>query len=148
MLVQATNKQTGEIIEHKVSDLSDAVIVWQIAQEYEKQAKDIKEQLKDYVRDNANDFGKADVDDSYSFTITSVQRTKFNKQMVREAIEDQDLLDELMIIDTKLLREKLKAWVAEGTITAELSAMIKAAEEPSGNPYEVIRLEKKTREAR
>ncbi len=49
-MITATNKATGEVVELPADTLDSIVSAWRIAQEYEKTAKALKDQLKKAVQ--------------------------------------------------------------------------------------------------
>lgn len=141
MKVSATNKSTGEVIELSVNDLSEIMSAWMVMQQYEKLATDLRNQLKDLVRNSVNDSGVSEELDNRIFKVNSIQRTKYNTQKVREALGDEDLFNTFVEVNSTELNKWLKNEVKKQTLDFDVSRAIKEAKEPAGNPYEVIKLE-------
>lgn len=146
-MISATNKYTGEVFELDVKTVDEAMAAWRTAQEYERMAKELKDKLKPFVRDNANENGDVETND-YRFTVRSIQRYAYDKDKVKKLINDKDTFELFTKIDSKALNNWLKENVDNGTLKRGLGKEIREAVEPEGKPYEVIKLEKMVRSAK
>lgn len=139
----ATNKATGEVVELPTSTLKEVVAAWRVAQEYEKTATALKEQLKKLVPKFINEKGASDEVSGFMFRSSNIQRLTYDKAVMRAKL-DPDAFDVLMKPDKtavdKYLKENLEAL---GSVSTELrDTMI-----PEGSPYQVIKLERLDRDA-
>ena len=141
MNISATNKVTGEVVELPAGSLEEVMTAWTVMQQYEKLASDLRDQLKDLVRAQVNDSGVSEELNNKMFKVSAIQRTKYNPQKVKEALGDEDLFNTFVEVNSSELNKWLKAEVKKRTIDHEVSRAIKEAKEPSGKPYEVIKLE-------
>jgi len=136
--IKAINKATGEVIELDADTPEQIVEAWKIAQEYEKAAKSLKDQLKKIVPSLVNDDGKSDEINNAVFKINTIQRMTYDKSVVRQVL-DEDVFDLMTKIDKTKLDNYIKDNLSElGDISTELRASLI----PDGKPYQVIRLER------
>ena len=136
--IKAINKATGEVIELDADTPEQIVEAWKIAQEYEKAAKSLKDQLKKIVPSLVNDDGKSDEINNAVFKINTIQRMTYDKSVVRQVL-DEDVFDLMTKIDKTKLDDYIKDNLSElGDISTELRASLI----PDGKPYQVIRLER------
>ena len=140
--ITATNKATGEVIELPATNSREIVEAWRVAQEYEKAAASLKEQLKKLVPAIVTEKGVSEPIGNYQFRVSTVQRMTYDKAVMREVL-DADTFDLLLkpdktAVDT-FLKENLEKLGAGST--ALRSSMV-----PDGKPYQVIKLEKISRE--
>lgn len=136
--IKAINKATGEVIELDADTPEPIVEAWKIAQEYEKAAKSLKDQLKKIVPSLVNDDGKSDEINNAVFKINTIQRMTYDKSVVRQVL-DEDVFDLMTKIDKTKLDNYIKDNLSElGDISTELRASLI----PDGKPYQVIRLER------
>lgn len=142
-MIKATNKATGEVIELEDNSLDQVIEAWRVAQEYEKAAKSLKDQLKQSLTRYINDNGKSDEYSGYRFTSYMVQRMTYDKSTLKETIDDQDLLD-LMLAPDKQFIDK---WLKDNVETSgEVGTRLRNSMVEVGKPYEVIKLEKVVRD--
>lgn len=142
MNISAVNKATGEQIDLPANSPEEVVLAWQVAQEYEKAATALKDQLKKLVPSLVNEKGLSEHINNCQFRVNSIQRMTYDKPTLRRLVPDQDFFDELMKPDKTLIDKLLKdqdprLW----PIGHELRATMIA----DGNPYQVIKLERLTR---
>ena len=138
LMIKAINKATGEVIELDADTPEQIVEAWKIAQEYEKAAKSLKDQLKKIVPSLVNDDGKSDEINNAVFKINTIQRMTYDKSVVRQVL-DEDVFDLMTKIDKTKLDNYIKDNLSElGDISTELRASLI----PDGKPYQVIRLER------
>lgn len=141
MNITATNQHTGEIVDLQVKDYDSLVIAWQIASEYEKVSKRLKDELKKVVPSYIEN-KVVGLEDKYAFKISSVQRMTYDKSILRENL-DEDTYDLFMRPDKTAIDKYLKENVGS---LGELSTKLRQTMLPDGKPYEVIKLEKLSRE--
>lgn len=138
LMIKTINKATGEVIELDADTPEQIVEAWKIAQEYEKAAKSLKDQLKKIVPSLVNDDGKSDEINNAVFKINTIQRMTYDKSVVRQVL-DEDVFDLMTKIDKTKLDNYIKDNLSElGDISTELRASLI----PDGKPYQVIRLER------
>lgn len=140
MNITAMNKATGEVIDLPADTPEQIVEAWRVAQEYDKAAVALKDQLKRLVPAIVGDNGISEPVGNYMFRVSSVQRMTYDKAVMRQVL-DEDTFDVLLKPDKtaidKYLKENLETL---GTGSTQLrQAMI-----PEGKPYQVIKLEKLT----
>jgi hypothetical protein len=137
-MIKASNKVTGEVIELETDNIEQTVTAWEVAQGYEKLAKDLKDQLKKIVPGYVGDKGVSDEANKAIFRISHIQRMTYDKAVVRRVL-DEDVFDLVTKIDKSKLDTYIKENLAElGDASTEMrSAMI-----PDGSAYEVIKLER------
>lgn len=137
-MIKAINKATGEVIELESKTPEQIVDAWKIAQEYEKVAKSLKEQLKKIVPTLVNDSGVSEEINKAVFRINTIQRMTYDKSVVRNLI-DEDVYD----LVTKIDKTKLDTYLKENLESlGDTSTELRASMVPDGNPYQVIKLEK------
>lgn len=138
MKITATNKATGEVIELDTNTPQEVVAAWRIAQEYDKAAASLKDQLKKLVPALVGPRGVSEPVDNYQFRVSSIQRMTYDKGVMREVL-DPDTFDVLVKPDKsavdKYLKENLET-LGEASTTLRQSML------PEGMPYQVIKLEK------
>jgi hypothetical protein len=138
-MITVTNKATGEVIDLPTKTLNDLVLAWETAKQFEKLAKQIKDEVKGYALPHLNAFDETEEVGRVKFRRTVVQRYEYDKTQVRQIIEDEDLLDEFLVIDKIKLDTYVKANLAE---LGEISTLLRETLIPKGKPYEVFKLEK------
>lgn len=142
MRINAVNKATGEVIELEVANLEDLVKAWKIVQHYDKAAKALKEQLKSIVPEFVNDSGQSEEIDNAMFKVSSVQRMTYDKSILRDVL-DEDTYDLFMKPDKKAIDDYLKENIDS---LGEDATKLRKGMVADGNPYEVIKLEKLSRD--
>lgn len=138
MNIQATNKATGEVIDLPANTPLEIVQAWKIAQEYEKSAKALKDQLKKLVPTLVGGSGTSEPIDGAIFRVSHVQRMTYDKAVVRQQL-DEDTFDLFTKIDKTALDKYLKENLER---LGETSTILRQSMVPDGNGYEVIKLEK------
>lgn len=141
-MISAVNKATGEIIELPVDTPEKIVEAWRIAQEYDKASTSLKDQLKKLVPSIISDRGVSEPVGNYQFRVSNIQRTTYDKAVMREVL-DADLFDVLVKPDKGAVDKYLKENLEE---LGEVSTTLRSSMIADGKPYEVIRLEKLSRE--
>lgn len=141
-MISAVNKATGEIIELPVDTPEQIVEAWRIAQEYDKASTSLKDQLKKLVPSIISDRGVSEPVGNYQFRVSNIQRTTYDKAVMREVL-DADLFDVLVKPDKGAVDKYLKENLEE---LGEVSTTLRSSMIADGKPYEVIRLEKLSRE--
>jgi hypothetical protein len=141
--ISATNKATGEIIELPAGTLEQIVEAWRIAQEYDKAATALKDQLKKLVHGVVGENGISDEVGNFRFKISSVQRQTYDKAVMREVL-DADLFDVLLKPDKPAIDKYLKENLEN---LGDISTRLRTTMIADGNPYQVIKLEKLSRDA-
>lgn len=141
-IVTAVNKHTGEIVELPVDNFKQLISAWNIAKEYEKVSEALKKQLKELVPDYINEQGKSDECDGYMFKVNHIQRMTYDKSVMRNVL-DEDTYDQFLKPDKTALDRFLK----ENLETlGDVSTQLRKAMIPDGKAYEVIKLEKLSRD--
>ncbi len=140
--VRATNKATGEYVELPASTPKEIVEAWQIAQEYVKTAEALKNQLKELVPNLVGDKGISEPIGNFAFRVSSIQRKNYDKLVMRELL-DPDTFDVLVKPDKPAVDKYLKENLAS---LGDISTKLRQAMVEDGNPYQVIKLEKLSRE--
>lgn len=136
-MITATNKVTGEVIELPAESLEDLVSSWKIAQEYEKTAKALKDQLKKIVPKYVEKDRSEEVDNC-QFSVKSIQRMTYDKAVLRNNL-DEDTFDVLLKVDKTAVDKYLKENLDK---LGEISTVIRQSMVADGKPYEVIKLER------
>lgn len=137
MRVSTTNKITGEVVDMPADNLDQIMTAWQLAQQLEKMAKDLKDQLKPKVERYAETGASEDIN-NLRFKIISTQRYNYDKAIMRQVL-DEDVFDLLLKPDKTAVDNYLKENLEQlGDISTELrKTMVEV-----GKPYQVIKLEK------
>lgn len=138
--IKATNKATGEIVDLPVDTLEQIVDAWRVAQEYVKTAETLKDQLKKLVPKYISDKGTSEPMSGYMFRSSPIQRMNYDKSVLRQVVKDEDLLDTFLKPDKTTIDKYLKENLPE--FSTELRKSMIA----EGRPYQVIKLEKLSRE--
>jgi len=142
MKITATNKATGEVIDLVADTPEQIVEAWRVAQEYSKAADALKEQLKKLVPAIVGDRGVSDPIGNFIFRISHIQRQNYDKAIMRQVF-DEDVFDLLIKPDKpsidKYLIENIESLGAAST-------QLRHAMIAEGLPYQVIKLERLTRE--
>lgn len=137
-MIKAVNKATGEVVELEADSLEQVVSAWRVAQEYDKTAKALKDQLKELVPKFVSSKGMSEDADGFAFRVSNVQRMTYDKSVLRNNL-DEDTFDVLMKPDKtavdKYLKDNLEA-------LGEASTVIRSAMVADGKPYQVIKLER------
>jgi hypothetical protein len=137
-MIKTVNRETGEVIELTASTFDEVLAAWQVAKEYERVGNDLKDQLKKLVPKFVDDNGKSKVKNGYMFRLSNVQRMTYDKAVLREVF-DADELDLLLKPDKKAVDNYIKDHLEE---LGEKSTLIRSAMVADGKAYEVIKLEK------
>lgn len=141
-MITATNKHTGEIVELEADTYEQVIQAWQIASEYEKVSKSLKDQLKELVPNFVTDRGTSPEHDGVMFRVSSVQRMNYDKTVLQDVIDDQGLLFEMLKPNKVFIDRYLKENLAD---LGDISTTLRKSMQPDGAPYTVIKLEKLTR---
>ena len=143
-MIKATNRHTGEVVELPTGSPEEIIQAWQIAQEYEKVSKYLKDQLKELVPQFVPDgTGTSQEYNGYQFRISSVQRMSYDKFTVLNEVKDQDLLFDMLKPDKSFIDN----WLKDNVETSgELGTKLRKSMIADGKPYKVIKLEKLTKE--
>ncbi len=141
MNITATNKATGEVIELQADTPEQIVEAWRIAQEYDKAATALKDQLKKIVPSIIGPRGVSDQIGDYQFRVSPIQRMTYDKTVMREVL-DPDTFDVLLKPDKpavdKYLKENLET-------LGEASTVLRQAMVADGAPFSRTVLEKTKR---
>lgn len=138
MKITATNKATGEVVELNADSPEQIVEAWRIAQEYDKTAVALKDQLKKLVPDIVGSRGVSDPIGNYQFRVSSIQRMTYDIAVMREVL-DPDTFDVLLKPDKPAVDRYIKENLEN---LGEGSTKLRQAMVADGNPYQVIKLEK------
>jgi hypothetical protein len=142
MKITATNKATGEVIELNADNPEQTVEAWRIAQEYDKAASSLKDQLKKLVPSIVGSRGVSEPINNFQFRVSSIQRTTYDKSVMREVL-DPDTFDVLLKPDKPAIDKYLKENLED---LGDASTKLRTTMIAEGNPYQVIRLEKISKE--
>jgi hypothetical protein len=140
-MIKAINEATGEVIELPTNTLEEVVNAWQIAQQYDKAATSLKDQLKELVPKYLSDNGRSDEVSNYQFKSNTVQRMTYDKTVLRQQL-DEDVFDLMMKPDKQAVDKYLKENIE---VLGDASTVIRQAMITDGKPYQVIKLEKLSR---
>lgn len=141
-MIKATNKATGEVVELETDTFEQIVEAWRVASEYEKTAKALKDQLKKLVPDLIGERGMSEEYKGYAFRVSNVQRMTYDKAVMRDVL-DADTFDVLLVPDKTLVDTYLKENLE---LLGEASTLLRNAMIPVGAPYQIIKLEKLSRD--
>lgn len=139
-MIKATNKHTGEIIELEVDTYEKIIQAWQIASEYEKVSKTLKDQLKKLVPDFVTDNGTSPEYNGVMFRVSNIQRMNYDKSVLREVL-DEDTYD-LMVKPNKTLVDKYLIEIVRDNDVEGISTRLRDSMIPEGKSYQVIKLER------
>lgn len=142
MKVSSTNKFTGELVELPADTPEQIITAWRVAQELERQAKQLKDQLKKVVPSLIGDRGVSDEVDGYMFRSTTIQKYNYSRAALRELL-DADTYDLMMKPNKTAIDTYLKENLEE---LGEKSTLLRNSMEAEGKPYEVIKLERVKRD--
>lgn len=140
-MITAINKATGEVIELPSDTLEQIMDAWKVAQEYDKAAKSLKDQLKMLIPEFVDHTNKSEEVSNFQFKINSIQRMTYDKSVLRENL-DEDTFDVLMKPDKGAVDKYLKENAEE---LGEASHIIRVSMVADGSPYQVIKLERLSR---
>ena len=136
-MISALNKATGEVIELPADTLEEVTQAWQTVQQYDKAITALKEQLKKKVRELADQEQIEEVNNTI-FRVTSVQRMTYDKSVLRRLL-DEDTLDVFLEVKKTAVDNYLKENIDD---LRDVATEIRSSMVASGDPYEVIKLEK------
>ena len=142
MKVSSTNKFTGELVELPADTPEQIITAWRVAQELERQAKQLKDQLKKVVPSLIGDRGVSDEVDGYMFRSTTIQKYNYSRAALRELL-DADTYDLMMKPNKTAIDTYLKENLEE---LGEKSTLLRNSMKAEGKPYEVIKLERVKRD--
>lgn len=143
-MIKETIKQTGEIIELADETFTDVMKSWQIATDYEKIGKALKEKLKKRILQYIGSNGRSEEIDGYQFRVSNVQKMTYDKAVLRDAV-GEDVYDLFMEPKKTAIDEYLAELVSKGD-PDDITTKVRAAMLPKGKPYSQTVLEKLTRE--
>lgn len=141
MRVQATNKATGEVIDVSADTADEIVQAYRMAQEYEKVAKSLKDQLKLIVPSLLDEQGRSPVIDKYQFKRIESQKSTYDMQALRDAFDnDEDLISQFL----KVEKGKVDTYLKEhrDQLPEDAGYILKRGLIPDGKVVTSIRLEK------
>lgn len=138
MNITATNKATGEVIELDTDTPVNIVHAWRVAQEYEKIAIALKDQLKKLVPKIVDGHGVSDPIGNFQFRMSTIQRYNYDKSTMRQVL-DEDVFDVLLKPDKTAVDKYLKENLEQ---LGEASTLLRKSMIPEGSPYQVIKLER------
>lgn len=143
-MIRETIRQTGEVIELEDGSFAEVMKAWQIASDYERAGKALKDKLKQRVPDYIGDNGRSEELDGYQFRLSHVQKMTYDKAALREAL-GEDAYDLFMEPKKKAIDDYLAELVSKGDPDG-ITTRIRSAMQPKGKPYTQMVLEKLTRE--
>lgn len=144
--IEAMVKSTGEIIELDATKPLDIVKAWQIATDYEKAAKDLKTQLKEFVPGMINEAtGLSDRYGDHHFRQQISQPMTYPVEKVREVFTDELRekfgLEENAFLEVK--KTELDKFIAKNLdVLGDKSTELSKSKVAKGNPRVAIKLEK------
>lgn len=141
-LISAVNHVTGEIAEFEVDSLKSLMTAYSAAQEYEKMAKSLKEQLKGELDNYLDEHGRSEELDGKQFKRISIQRLTYDKSVLRQVLGEDTA--ELFL---KPEKKKIDEYIAENLESlGEESTKLRNAMIEDGRRYEQVKLEKLIRD--
>ena len=142
MIATATIPTTGEIFELEVNSLKTLMDAYTMAQEYEKAAKSIKDQLKGELDNYLDENGRSEELNGKMFKRISIQRMNYDKAVLREVL-DEDTYDLFM----KPEKTKIDKYIAENLETlGDLSTKLRKSMIEDGTRYSQVKLERLVRD--
>lgn len=139
MKAVATNKATGEVIELPLDTQEDIFNAYRAAMEYEKAAKEIKDQVKKVLPSILDSNGRSQIsNDGYQFKQYQTQRQTYHMSVLREVFDD----------DTIALFQKVQKGLVDSYIKEHRDELgdninvLKSGLVPDGNVTTSVRLEK------
>lgn len=139
MKVSTTIELTGEVLEFDPSNEADLVEAYRLCSEYEKSYKALKQKLAKLAEPYIGHKGTSEPINGYMFRHMVVQRKTYDKAVLRQVFEDEDLLEQFLIPDKTTIDDYLKEHLEE---IGENSHLLRESMVPVGNPYSVTKLEK------
>lgn len=139
MQVTTMNKASGEMIELPADTPDEIVNAYRIAQNYEKVAVDLKNQLKELIPNLLDEQGRSQVIDKYQFKRIETQRQTYAMPVLREVF-DEDEISLFLKVQKKLVDDYVKEH--RDKLTNEQFDTLKHGLVPDGNVITMIRLEK------
>jgi len=136
--MKVTVKLTGEEIELADDSYEALVYSYQVANEYEKAYKTMKQKLAKAAQEYLDHKGLGEICNGYMFRHYPVQRMNYDKTILRQNL-DEDTFNLLMQPDKKAIDEFLKDNLND---LGEVSTIIRQNMVPIGKPYTVTKLEK------
>lgn len=137
MNVTSTNKASGEYIELPANTSEEIVRAYLVAAEYEKVAKDLKDQIKKLLPSIVDEQGRSPEVDGYILKRYESQRMNYNKYALREVF-DEDTLD-LFLEPSK---GKIDAYIKENQLDDWQYKVLKSGLEPAGKVVSSFKKEK------
>lgn len=137
MIVQATNKASGEQIDLPASTAEEIVRAYLIAAEYEKVAKDLKDQLKRLLPTAIDEQGRTPEVDGYIIRKYESQRMTYNKMALREVFDDDEV--DLFL---EVSKGKVDAYIKENKLSSDQVDTLRSGLEAAGNVVSSYRKEK------
>ena len=140
-MIRVVNTYTGEIEEFPHSSPEDIVESWKQISNQIKALERAKDKLKQFVP-NILDNNDTYENNGYRFRMSTIQRYNYDKSIMRQVF-DEDLLDTLLKPDKTLIDNYIKDNLE--TLT-EGSTLLRNSMVEDGKPYQVIKLEKVSRD--
>lgn len=137
-LLETTVKTTGEVVGVEIGSPEKLIEGYMYVNEVMKAWETIKKQLQDQAREIVGTDGTYE-HAGYRLRVSNVQRQAYDKTLLRAAIQDEDLLNDLMEPNKAAVDRYVKDNLVE---LGDTAAAIRAALVPSGQPYGVVKLEK------
>lgn len=137
--VTETIKLTGEIVEFNPKTETELIEAYRLCSEIIKAYEAAKKKLAAYADPYIGPQGTSEPVNGFMWRHMSVQRSNYDKSILREVIQDEDTLDLLLVPDKKAVDEYLKEHVEE---LGSGSTLLRKTMVPTGNPYSVTKLEK------
>lgn len=138
MKVSTLNKATGEVIELETNNLTEVMEACKIASQYEKLAKDLKDQLKKQLPKYLDESGKSEEVDGYQFKQIHIQRRTYDKSVLREML-DEDVVDLFLKVDKGGVDNYIKDNLDR---LGDISTRLRESMIDDGRPYSQTKLEK------
>jgi hypothetical protein len=138
--VSATIQSTGEVLEFELDTLDQLIQSYKVLNEYAKALDGIKKQLQSRAVELADGRNFVESGD-FGIRISSVQRTTYDKAVLRQVL-DEDTLDLMLEPSKAKVDAYLKLHLDD--LGAD-STRIREALVPVGSAYQVVKLERLTR---
>lgn len=137
MSATATVKATGEVLDFADASGQDVIQSYRLVNEYLKAYEDIKKQLQAAAREFVDERGTFE-HDGYMLRVTSVQRMQYDKSVLRQVFDEDEL--DLFLEPSK---SKVDKYIAEHLADlGEQSTLLRNSMVPAGRPYGLVRIER------
>lgn len=138
MKLTATNSFTGEIVATSYNSPEEAGLELLALNKQIEALESLKKQLQDYIAQNANESGLLNISDQYIVRVTQTQRMQYDKAVLREVFDEDEL--DLFLEPAK---GKIDRYIKDHLDDlGEFSTMLRESMIPTGSPYRTVKVER------